>query len=165
MISRFSTAALPLLAASLLAGRAAAAPTTTKSARQDAGGERLVFAHYMVGITDGQTAEKWAADVAEAQAAGIAFVHQELSMFDNLDVAANVLMGREPLRAGPLRLVDRAASRAVVAPLLAPPLTVSYPWSALVALDDPVGAPGAPIVAPKVGDARVHDALLTRARS
>ena len=71
MISRFSTAALPLLAASLLAGRAAAAPTTTKSARQDAGGERLVFAHYMVGITDGQTAEKWAADVAVAQAAGI----------------------------------------------------------------------------------------------
>lgn len=63
--------------------------------------------------------ERPALTVAEAQAAGIAFVHQELSMFDNLDVAANVLMGREPLRAGPLRLVDRAASRAAVAPLLA----------------------------------------------
>ena len=63
--------------------------------------------------------ERPALTVAEAQAAGIAFVHQELSMFDNLDVAANVLMGREPVRAGPLRLVDRAASRAVVAPLLA----------------------------------------------
>ena len=45
----------------------------------------------------------------EARAAGIAFVHQELSMFDNLDVAANVLMGRESLRGGPLRLVDRRA--------------------------------------------------------
>ncbi|HEY0204764.1 MAG TPA: sugar ABC transporter ATP-binding protein, partial [Acetobacteraceae bacterium] len=56
--------------------------------------------------------------VAEAQAAGIAFVHQELSMFDNLDAAANVLMGRERLRGGPLRLVDRRACRAQVAPLL-----------------------------------------------
>ncbi|MCQ4160616.1 sugar ABC transporter ATP-binding protein [Roseomonas sp. GC11] len=57
--------------------------------------------------------------VADAQGAGIAFVHQELNLFDNLDVAANVLFGREPLRGGPLRLVDRAAARARVAPLLA----------------------------------------------
>ncbi|MDO9709917.1 sugar ABC transporter ATP-binding protein [Paracraurococcus lichenis] len=60
--------------------------------------------------------------VAGAQAQGIAFVHQELSVFDNLDVAANVLMGREPVRGGPilgpLGLVDRAACRARVAPLL-----------------------------------------------
>ncbi|WP_431272144.1 ATP-binding cassette domain-containing protein [Dankookia sp. P2] len=56
--------------------------------------------------------------VASAQARGIAFVHQELSVFDNLDVAANVLIGREPVRGGPLRLVDRAACRARVAPLL-----------------------------------------------
>ncbi len=56
--------------------------------------------------------------VAAAQAAGIAFVHQELSMFDNMDVAANVLIGREVLRGGPLRLVDRAACRARTAPLL-----------------------------------------------
>jgi ribose transport system ATP-binding protein len=56
--------------------------------------------------------------VAEAQAAGIAFVHQELSMFDNLDAAANVLMGRERLRAGPFRLVDHKACQAQVAPLL-----------------------------------------------
>ncbi len=28
---------------------------------------------------------------------GIAFVHQELNLFDNLDVAANVFIGREPL--------------------------------------------------------------------
>ena len=45
--------------------------------------------------------------VAEAGAQGIAFVHQELSVFDNLDVAANVLIGREPVWGGPLRLVDR----------------------------------------------------------
>ena len=56
--------------------------------------------------------------VAEAQAEGVAFVHQELSMFDNLDAAANVLIGREILRAGLLRLVDRRACRARVAPLL-----------------------------------------------
>ncbi|EFH11343.1 sugar ABC transporter ATP-binding protein [Teichococcus cervicalis] len=57
--------------------------------------------------------------VSDAQAAGIAFVHQELNLFDNLDVAANVLFGREPLRGGPLKLVDRQAARARVAPLLA----------------------------------------------
>ncbi|MBO1073798.1 sugar ABC transporter ATP-binding protein [Roseomonas marmotae] len=56
--------------------------------------------------------------VAEATAAGIAFVHQELNLFDNLDVAANVLFGREPLRGGLLRLLDRAAARRQVAPLL-----------------------------------------------
>ena len=39
----------------------------------------------------------------------IAFVHQELNLFDNLDVAANVMIGREPLSAGPLKLVDRGA--------------------------------------------------------
>jgi ribose transport system ATP-binding protein len=44
--------------------------------------------------------------VAEASRAGIAFVHQELNLFDNLDVAANVFIGREPVRGGPLRLVD-----------------------------------------------------------
>jgi ribose transport system ATP-binding protein len=57
--------------------------------------------------------------VAEAGGQGIAFVHQELSVFDNLDVAATVLVGREPVWGGPLRLVDRAACRARVAPLLA----------------------------------------------
>jgi ribose transport system ATP-binding protein len=49
---------------------------------------------------------------------GIAFVHQELNLFDNLDVAANIFFGREPLRAGPLKLVDRAKLRTMVAPLL-----------------------------------------------
>ena len=56
--------------------------------------------------------------VAGAMAAGIAFVHQELNLFDNLDVAANVMIGREPVFGGPLRLIDRAALRAKVTPLL-----------------------------------------------
>ena len=38
-----------------------------------------------------------------ASAAGIAFVHQELNLFDNLDVAANIFIGREPLRGGLLQ--------------------------------------------------------------
>ncbi|WP_343717645.1 sugar ABC transporter ATP-binding protein [Inquilinus sp.] len=46
--------------------------------------------------------------VQEAIAAGIAFVHQELNLFDNLDVAANVFIGREPRRFGPLKLVHTA---------------------------------------------------------
>ena len=45
--------------------------------------------------------------VADAIALGIGFVHQELNVLDNLDVAANVFLGREPLVGGPLRLVDQ----------------------------------------------------------
>src|SRR3569833_431239 len=45
--------------------------------------------------------------VADAVARGIGFVHQELNLLDNLDVAANMFLGREPLKGGPLRLVDR----------------------------------------------------------
>ena len=45
--------------------------------------------------------------VAEAVAAGIGFVHQELNVLDNLDVAANLFLGREPTWGGPLRLIDR----------------------------------------------------------
>ena len=62
--------------------------------------------------------ERAALTVPESLAAGIAFVHQELNLFENLDVAANVFIGREPLQGGPLRLVDRARLRARVEPLL-----------------------------------------------
>lgn len=55
--------------------------------------------------------------VAASQEAGIAFVHQELNVFDNLDVTANIFLGREKTT-GPLRLVDRAAMAAAVQPLL-----------------------------------------------
>ncbi len=56
--------------------------------------------------------------VQDAIAAGIAFVHQELNLFDNLDVAANVFIGREPLIGGPLRLIDRRRLNDQVRPLL-----------------------------------------------
>jgi ribose transport system ATP-binding protein len=58
-------------------------------------------------------------DVHTASAHGIAFIHQELNLLDNLDVAANVLLGREPTRGGPLRLVDRRRMHAIVQPYLA----------------------------------------------
>jgi ribose transport system ATP-binding protein len=56
--------------------------------------------------------------VSASQAAGIAFVHQELNVFDNLDVAANMFLGREK-RSGPLGLLDFKAMNAAARPLLA----------------------------------------------
>jgi ribose transport system ATP-binding protein len=44
--------------------------------------------------------------VADAIRLGIAFIHQELNVLDNLDIAANVFLGREPRRGGFLHLVD-----------------------------------------------------------
>jgi ribose transport system ATP-binding protein len=45
--------------------------------------------------------------VHAAQELGIALIHQELNLAANLDVAANVFLGRERVRGGPLRLLDR----------------------------------------------------------
>ena len=56
--------------------------------------------------------------MTDAIKAGIAFVHQELNLFDNLDVAANIFIGREPVYGGPLRLIDRKRLHAKVRPLL-----------------------------------------------
>src|SRR5262245_61826364 len=56
-------------------------------------------------------------DVTDAIRLGVAFIHQELNVLDNLDVAANVFLGREP-RFGPLRLIDRKKIHADTAPLL-----------------------------------------------
>jgi ribose transport system ATP-binding protein len=56
-------------------------------------------------------------DVQTAIALGIAFIHQELNLLDNLDVAGNILLGREPT-AGRLRLVDRRTMRGTVQPYL-----------------------------------------------
>ena len=53
-----------------------------------------------------------------ATALGIAFVHQELNLFGNLDVAANVFIGREPYRYGLLRMVDNARLQADAQSLL-----------------------------------------------
>lgn len=62
--------------------------------------------------------ERPALSVAESMAAGIAFVHQELNLFENLDVAANVYMGREPRAGGFLHFVDEKKLHEMVAPLL-----------------------------------------------
>ncbi len=56
--------------------------------------------------------------VSEAIRCGVAFVHQELNLFDNLDVAANVFFGREQLSFGPFHLIDTAAMVARTKPLL-----------------------------------------------
>ncbi len=45
--------------------------------------------------------------VSDAISRGIGFIHQELNVLDNLDIAGNVFLGREPFWGGPLRLVDR----------------------------------------------------------
>ena len=56
--------------------------------------------------------------VGGSMQAGIAFVHQELNLFDNLDVAANVYVGREPTKGGFLKLVDNAKLHKIVQPYL-----------------------------------------------
>ena len=43
----------------------------------------------------------------EASALGIEFIHQELSVLDNLDIAANIFLHREPTQGGFLKLIDR----------------------------------------------------------
>jgi ribose transport system ATP-binding protein len=63
---------------------------------------------------------------ADALRAGISLIHQELNLADNLSVAANLFLGREPRRGGPLGLVDnstlnRAAEQLLVRVGLAVP--------------------------------------------
>ena len=55
-------------------------------------------------------------NVNDAMRLGIAFIHQELNVLDNLEVAANVFLGREPRNA--LGLIDRKKIHADTAPLL-----------------------------------------------
>lgn len=50
---------------------------------------------------------------AEARAAGIELVHQDLALCDNLSAALNVFLGRELVRkVGPFRFLDRGAMNA-----------------------------------------------------
>lgn len=53
--------------------------------------------------------------VKQAMESGIAFVHQELNLFENLDVAANIYIGRERSRFG---LVRQREMRASAEPIL-----------------------------------------------
>jgi ribose transport system ATP-binding protein len=55
-------------------------------------------------------------NVRAAEHLGIALIHQELNLADNLDVAANIFLGREPRRAG---FVDRRRLYAECKPYLA----------------------------------------------
>jgi len=54
---------------------------------------------------DGQ--EAFIGSVSDAIRRGIGFIHQELNVLDNLNVAENILLGREPVWGGPLKLVNR----------------------------------------------------------
>jgi ribose transport system ATP-binding protein len=45
--------------------------------------------------------------VEEAERHGIVLIHQELNLAENLDVAGNLFLGREPRWGGPLGLIDR----------------------------------------------------------
>jgi ribose transport system ATP-binding protein len=54
--------------------------------------------------------------VTDSMTFGIAFIHQELNVLENLDVAANVFLGREPKNA--LGLIDSKKIHAETAPFL-----------------------------------------------
>jgi ribose transport system ATP-binding protein len=69
--------------------------------------------------------------VNDAMAYGIGFVHQELNVLDNVDIAGNIFLGREPVIAGPLRLIDRRKIHADAAKLMAR-LGITVPTTTLV---------------------------------
>src|SRR5271167_3668858 len=56
-------------------------------------------------------------NVTDAMKLGIAFIHQELNVLDNLDVGANVFLGREPL-ISPFRLINSKKIHADTEPYL-----------------------------------------------
>ena len=49
--------------------------------------------------------------VSDAIALGIGFIHQELNVLENIDIAGNVYLGREPSYGGPLRLLNQSQMR------------------------------------------------------
>lgn len=64
-------------------------------------------------LVDGQ--EQQFRSVRDAMACGIALIHQELNLADNLEVGANIFLGREPLRLG---MIDNAEINRRAAQLL-----------------------------------------------
>lgn len=62
-------------------------------------------------LLDGEPVEF--ASVAQALTRGISLIHQELNLADNLSVAANIFLGREPLKLGMIdrRRIDREAQK------------------------------------------------------
>ena len=47
-------------------------------------------------------------DVRRSIEMGVGFIHQELNVLDNLDIAGNMFLGREPVKGGYVRIVDKA---------------------------------------------------------
>jgi ribose transport system ATP-binding protein len=68
-------------------------------------------------LLEGRSAEF--AGVAEAMRRGIVLIHQELNLAENLGVAANLFLGRERVRGGPLGWLDQRAMNAAARGLLA----------------------------------------------
>src|SRR2546430_2223524 len=66
-------------------------------------------------LMDGQPVR--ISNVTDAMRLGVAFIHQELNVLDNLDVAANVFLGREP-RLGPFGLIDQRKIHADAEPFI-----------------------------------------------
>ena len=56
-------------------------------------------------------------NVMDSMALGIGFIHQELNVLENLDIAGNVFLGREPLITS-FKLIDRKKIHADTEPLL-----------------------------------------------
>jgi ribose transport system ATP-binding protein len=57
-------------------------------------------------------------NVSDAIRLGIGFIHQELNILDNLSIAGNIFLGREPTRFGFLKLINRRRMRAETEPYL-----------------------------------------------
>ncbi len=57
-------------------------------------------------------------NVADAIKQGIGFIHQELNILDNLSIAGNIFLGREPTRLGFLKLINRRRMRTETEPYL-----------------------------------------------
>jgi len=57
-------------------------------------------------------------NVSDAINLGIGFIHQELNVLDNLSIAGNIFLGREPTWFGPLKLINRRRMRTETEPYL-----------------------------------------------
>jgi ribose transport system ATP-binding protein len=57
-------------------------------------------------------------NVSDAIRLGIGFIHQELNILDNLSIAGNIFLGREPTMGGFLKLINRRQMRTATEPYL-----------------------------------------------
>jgi ribose transport system ATP-binding protein len=88
--------------------------------------------------------------VQDALQAGIALIHQELNLADNLDLAGNIFLGREPRRAG---ILDLAAMR-----------REATEWLGMVGLDLDPATPLAELAIGHQQLVEIAKAISTRAR-